>query len=221
MLVVPYLAGILAAGWRWPDVPLLGAWIFGYLLSYYLFQAVKSRRLSRYRNQLTFYGALTAPLAVLVTAARPAVLVYAPAYAALVAVNIWFAGRRRERALINDLASVVQSCLIVLVVATIAGTPTAEVLAVYAVCLGYFGGTVLYVKTMIRERGNPAYRLWSAGYHLLALAAAAWLNPWAAALFAWLLVRAVLLPGSGLTPKHVGLIEVVNSALLLACTLVL
>jgi hypothetical protein len=71
MLAVPYLAGLVAAGYRWPDVPLLGAWIAGYLLSYYAFQAVKTRRVRRYRTQLVLYTAVAAPLATLVVVARP------------------------------------------------------------------------------------------------------------------------------------------------------
>ncbi len=216
MLAVPYLAGLLAAGYRWPDLPLLGAWLAGYLLSYYLFQAIKSRRPQRYRAQLAVYGGVAASLAAIVVAARPQVLWYAPAYAALFAINAWYAARRQERALVNDLASVGQSCLMVFVVATVAGARPTGVLDVFALCLAYFLGTVLYVKTMIRERGNPAYRRWSVGYHLLALAVVGWLSPWAAALFAWLLLRATLLPVRGWTPKRVGLIEMANCVLLLA-----
>lgn len=221
MLAVPYLAGLLAAGYRWPDLPLAAAWLAGYLLSYYVFQAIKSRRPRRYRAQLALYGGLAAPFAAIVVVARPQLLWYAPAYAALFAANAWYAARRQERALVNDLASVAQSCLMVFVVATVAGTRPAAVLDVFALCLAYFLGTVCYVKTMIRERGNPAYRRWCIGYHVLALAAVGWLSPWAAALFAWLLLRAALLPRLGWAPKRVGLVEMANCVLLLACVALL
>jgi hypothetical protein len=215
MLAVPYLAGLLTAGYRWPDAPLLGAWLAGYLLSYYIFQALKSRRPARYRPQLVLYAALAAPLAVPVVLARPEVLWYAPAYAGLSAVNAWYAARRRERALVNDLASVVQSCLMMLLVVTVAGTVTGAPFGAFLLCLAYFVGTVFYVKTMIRERGNVSYRRWSAGYHILAFGVATALGPWSAALFAWLLARAIALPPRGLSPLRVGLIEIANSALLL------
>ncbi|MEV8514873.1 YwiC-like family protein [Dactylosporangium sp. NPDC051484] len=217
MLTVPYLAGLLAAGYRWPDLPLLGAWLAGYLLSYYVFQAIKSRRPRRYRAQLWLYGGIAVPLAALVVAARPAVLWYAPAYAVLFGLNAWYAARRRERSTLNDLASVAQSCLIVLVVAAVAGRAPAQAIEAFLLCLAYFTGTVFYVKTMIRERGNAAYRRWSIGYHVLALAVAAWLSPWAGVLFAVLLLRAALLPGRGWTPKRVGLVEIAYCASLLAC----
>ncbi|SDQ67017.1 YwiC-like family protein [Thermostaphylospora chromogena] len=217
MLAVPYLAGLLAAGYRWPDLPLLGAWLAGYLLSYYVFQSLKSRRPRRYRDQLLVYGGVAAPLLILVVVACPPTLWYAPAYAVLFAINAWYAWRRRERALINDLVSVAQSCLMVFVVATIAETPPAEVLAVFALCAAYFVGTVPYVKTMIRERENPVYLRWSIAYHVAAVALAACLSLWTGVLFAWFLLRAALFPNRGLTPKQVGLIETANSVLLLAC----
>jgi hypothetical protein len=229
MLAVPYLAGLVAAGYRWPDAPLLAAWISGYLLSYYALQAVKTLRPRRYRDQLLLYAAVALPLTALVVAARPEVLRYAPAYAVLLAVNVWYAARRRERALLNDLVSVLQSCLIVPVVGTVAGAGPARVAVAFALCLAYFAGTTLYVKTMIRERGNPAYRRWSVGYHLAALAFVAALataghgwsvtgwGPYGFALFAWLALRSALLPRLGLPPKRVGLLEIANCVLLLGC----
>jgi hypothetical protein len=152
------------------------------------------------------------------------VLWYAPAFAALWAVNAWYARRRQERSLLNDLSSVVQSCLMVFVVATVADGPLADSAGAFAVCLAYFAGTTLYVKTMIRERGNVAYQRWSVGYHTLALvvvgttalASLGWLGLVWAAVFGWFLLRAQVLPGRRLAPKQVGLIEIGNCVLLLA-----
>jgi hypothetical protein len=216
MLAVPYVAGVLVAGWSWPAAPLAGALLAGYLLSYFVFQAVKSGRLRRYRTQIITYAVPAVALTAVVVAARPAALWYAPAFAALWGLNAWYARRRRERALLNDLASVVQSCLIVFVVAAIAGTDPVTVAGAFAACLAYFTGTALFVKTMIRERHHRAYRWRSVGYHAAVLPLAAWLAPALGALFAWLLVRAWWLPTRALAPKHVGMVEIANSLLLLA-----
>lgn len=216
MLVVPYVAALVVAGTTWVDLPLMGAWLTGYLLSYYAFQAIKSRRPRRYRDQLVLYAALTLPLAAVVVWARPAVLWYAPAYAALLSINAWYAWRRRERALPNDLAAVVQSCLMVFLVATVAETGAGAMIGVFAACAFYFTGTAFYVKTMIRERHNPSYLRWSVGYHLAALGLSVWLGPALIGFFAWVLIRSWALPRRRLTPKHVGLIEIGNCLLLLA-----
>jgi hypothetical protein len=227
MLVLPYLAGVAVAGFRWPDIPLLGAWVAGYLLSYYALQAVKTRRPARFRDQLLLYGAITVPLATVVVLARPEVLWYAPGYALLLAVNVWYAWRRDERALLNDIASVAQSCLIVFVTATVAAVPAGEVLVAFLAVFGYFTGTVFYVKTMIRERESVTYRRVSVAYHAVAFGVVTWaaasgwsgVTAWGGALlvavFGWLLVRAWALPGRGLSPKRVGVIEIVNSVLVL------
>src|SRR5450756_761216 len=71
MLVVPYLVGVLCAGPSWPHLPLLVAWLGGYLLSYYVFLAVKTRRPSRVVPQVLVYSAVTVPAALLVVVVRP------------------------------------------------------------------------------------------------------------------------------------------------------
>jgi len=215
MLLLPYLIGVILAGFRWPDLPLLGAWIAGYLLSYFALQAIKTRRPQRFRPQLTWYASITAGLALPVLLACPRLLLFAPAYAALLAVNGWYAHRRRERALVNDLASVVQSCLMVFVVAEVAGREPGRMLTPFLVVLLYFAGTVLYVKTMIRERGSSAYRRASVAYHAVALVVAAALGPLQAAVFTVLLARAWVLAGRPLTPKQVGIAEIGASLLVL------
>ncbi|MEU4419216.1 YwiC-like family protein [Actinoplanes sp. NPDC024001] len=215
MLLVPYLVGLLTAGFRWPDLPLFGAWLSGYVFSYFAFQSIKTRRPSRVRAQLLWYGLITVVLAVPVLLARPRVLFFAPAYVLLLAINGWYALRRRERALPNDLASVVQSCLMIPVIAVIAEVPADRVFVPFLLVLLYFTGTVLYVKTMIRERGVVAYRRASVGYHLVAFAAASLTGVGSALIFVLLLARAWLLPGRPLSPKQVGLIEIGASVLVL------
>ncbi|SCL15329.1 YwiC-like family protein [Micromonospora inyonensis] len=155
MLLVPWLAGVLVAGFRWLHLPLLVAWLAGY------------------------------------------------------------ARLRRERALVNDLASVVQNCVMVLVAATVTGAEISQATLAFVAVLRYFTGTVLYVKTMIRERDNPAFHRLSVIYHVLAFAGAASLGVTLAVVFAVLLARAAALPRYRLAPKHVGIVEIGTSALVL------
>ncbi|SCL23709.1 YwiC-like protein [Micromonospora rhizosphaerae] len=217
MLLLPYAAALTVTGPRWPHLPLLGAWLAGYLLSYYALQAVKTGRPDRVRPQLLLYGGATALLAAPVLLARPAVLGYAPLYGLLVGGNVWYARRRRERAVLNDLASVTQSTLMVFVVATVAGVPPRALAGVAAAVFAYLVATVLYVKTMIRERESAGYRRASVAYHLavLLVAVVAW-GPAMAAVFGLLLLRAALLPGRRLSPLRVGVLEIVGSLLVLA-----
>jgi hypothetical protein len=215
MLLLPWLAGVLTAGFRWLQLPLLLAWLTGYLLSYYLFLAVKTRRPGRVRAQLLVYAAPTVLVGGLVLALRPDLLWYAPAYALLLAINVGYAARRNERSLLNDLAAVLQSCLMVFVCATVAAVPPVGAVVAFVLVTAYFTGTVLHVKTMIRERGNARYRWASIGYHLAAFVGMLWIGPVAVGVFALLLLRASVLPGRRITPVRIGVIEIAASLLVL------
>ncbi|MER7475896.1 YwiC-like family protein, partial [Micromonospora sp. NPDC000018] len=158
MLLLPFLAAVTVTGPHPLHLPLLGAALAAYPLSYFGLQAVKTGRFRRVRPQLTAYGVATVLCATPVLVARPAVLAYAPLYGVLAAVNAGHARRRRDRALLNDLAFVAQCGLLGFVVATVAGVPPTRVAGVTAVALGYLVGTILYVKTMIRERDSAGHR---------------------------------------------------------------
>ena len=218
MLLLPFVAGLLPAwGGRaaWLHLPMLVAWLAAYLFSYFAFLAVKTGRPGRVQPQLVVYGGVTAAAGLPVVALRPALLWLAPAFAACLAVNAVAARHRADRSLVNDVASVVQACLVAPAVTVVAQVPARGATGA-AVAVGlYLVGTVLFVKTMIRERGDRRYRTASIGYHLVATVAATALSWWLAVPFALYALRAAVLPGRPLSPKRVGLLEVAASALLL------
>lgn len=218
MLVVPFAAGLLPAwGGRavWWHVPLLIAWLAGFLLSYFVLLAVKTRRMARVRRQLLTYGAVAAVCGGAVVLARPALLWLAPAFAVLVGVNVLYASRRQDRALLNGIASVVQACLMTPAVGIVADVPVRPLVGPALACLLYFTGTVFYVKTMIRERGEATYLRASTLFHAVALPIATAVSIWLFVPFTGYLLRAVLLPRRALAPVRVGLIEIAASAALL------
>jgi hypothetical protein len=215
MLLVPYLMGLLVSRPSWVHIPLLVALLGGYLLTYYASLALKTRRISRVRDQLLLYGAVTVPAAVVVLVARPGLLVWAPAFVLVLAVNAFYSWRRDDRAVVNDLVSVALGSLMLPVTAMAGGVPPSTLWPAFALVLLYFAGTVFYVKTMIRERGNSTYLRTSAVFHAVA-AVVAWLIAWPLGLlFAAFFVRAVLAPRYRLSPKQIGLVEMGSSAALL------
>ncbi|WP_428831353.1 YwiC-like family protein [Actinomadura chokoriensis] len=216
MLLVPYLAGLLTAGFSWPALPLLVTWIAGYLLSYYALLSVKTRRLSRFRRQVLVYGGTAAAAGAVVLLMRPELLVFAPIFATALLVNGLFAARRDDRALLNGLVSVAAATLIVPVVAMVAGESPWTANEVVAITFLYFAGTVLFVKSCIRERDSARLFGASVGFHAGAAALAAWLNPVYALPFTWYLARAVVLRRRRYSAKQIGIIEVASSVLLLA-----
>jgi hypothetical protein len=216
MLLVPYFAGLIAVGFSWVQLPLLLGWVGGYLLSYFGLLAVKTRRPGRVRAQLLVYGSVTLTAGATVLLARPQLLLFAPVFAAVLGVNGLFAKARRDRALANGLVSVVAATLILPVVAVAGGASLWRVTGPFLVTLLYFTGSLLFVRTTIRERGNRHLLAASVAFHAVALAAATWVAFPYAVPFTGYLIRAAALPRRGLTPKRIGIAEIVSSAALLA-----
>jgi hypothetical protein len=129
-------------------------------------------------------------------------------------------GTRRDLA--NSLAQVAQSLVLVPVTAWVSGAWDAPaVLAYTLVAAGYQVGVVLVVRSVLRERGNEAFRALSVGFHLALVVAALVLLPLPYALLAaGLAARAAVLPllqrrmAGGprpMRPVHVGVTEIVAS----------
>ncbi|MFC8128452.1 YwiC-like family protein [Streptomyces sp. NPDC057302] len=227
MLAVPFVAGTFLGDPGWPHLLLFACWLLAYASAFHLQQHLRLRRCSRnpraaerhLRPFLTFATALIL-LGVPLLAVRPWLAVALGVALPFFAVNTLYALRNRERALVNGLVAVVPACAMLLVALRLGGGALGEGVPAFAACLLYFGGTVLYVKSMIRERRNRRFLALSVGCHCAALICATLLSPLLAVLFALCLLRAALLPGRGLRIRTVGLIEVGLSAVLLASLLV-
>lgn len=214
MLFVPFIVGASLSGWKLLHLAALIGWLFLYLAIYPLLLAVKTKQ--RRRMHLMWAGGYAVGAALLLAApiaARPQLLLYGIVMLPLFAVNVWYARRNKERAFGNDSAAVASLCL---------GGPAAYMigtgelysdtaLMLWTVFVLFFIGSIFFVKTMIRQRGNMAFRLLSWGYHiaiLVALAAAGML--FLATAYIPSLLRALLLPGKPLSVKTVGLAETAN-----------
>ncbi|MFJ2738181.1 YwiC-like family protein [Streptomyces sp. NPDC087440] len=226
MLTVPYAVGTFLGHPVWLHLPLFVCWLLAYATAFHLQQYVRLRRLSRnpraagrhVKPTAVFAGAL-AVLGVPLLVLRPWLLVAVAAALPCFAVNTLYAWRNRERALVNGLLAVFPACAVLLVALRLGGGTITEGVVPAALCFLYFAGTVLYVKTMIRERRNRRYLYGSIAYHAAALACAALLLPMAAVLFSCFLLRAAVLPGRRLRVRTVGMVELACSAGLLTLLL--
>ena len=240
MLVTPWLVGAaLRADAEGPAVWLgeVSLQVF-WLVAYLVFQAASTWlkaapvKRPRYRTPVIAYGILAAAqgLGTLV-ALGPGALGWVPGFVPLLAVAWWLAWRRRERSLLGGVVTVAAASLLGLVARhPVPHVPDAATLVAVAACFGYFAGTVLYVKTMIRERGKPAWLAASVGFHAAATVVClaglmaggvASLAP-LAAFFAATTVRALAMPLLArrvpISPKTVGFAEIgFTAALVLAC----
>lgn len=235
--------GVADLGFRWTSVPLFGCWFVGYLAYFAATLWLKSRRKPRYVRPLLTYSAVAAACAVGVVVLDPPLALWAPPFLPLLGLGLWAAAHRSERSVLAGGAMVAAACLMTLVAydacrppgtapgvvlglgglfpgaagaQDVAGAGDADVVLAAAVLLAYFFGTVLYVKTMIRERGRHAYVVASVGHHAVVTVACAWLALgvdarwwWAAGVFALLTARAWALPGHAVTPRAIGIGEIV------------
>lgn len=178
MLLLPALVGSVAAGPQWWHLLLLTAWFAGYLAFFATGLWLRARLKVRYLPPVRAYAVVTLVLGAATVLLEPAVLRWAVVYAPLLALSLVFSWRREDRSVVNDLLTVVAAGLMAVVAhapgAQLGALPTAAWLPggdeprawlLATVLVAYFAGTVLYVKTMIRERGNPRMYRASVGYH--------------------------------------------------------
>lgn len=254
MITIPPLVGMVLSGPALAHVPLLGLWWAGYLAFFAVGLWLRSRRRPRYLPAARTYMLATAALALVLLVAAPSLAVWALPYAPLVVVTMWCSAHRKDRSLLNDTVTVVAAGLMT-AVAYDAGTPglwggpgsavgppggSADgalggwtwTWLVTALVTAYFLGTVLYVKTNIRERGNRAYLVASVAFHgagaaaTAALASAGLVTPAHALVWGALAVRAAAVPlvaarrGRPVRPLVIGVGEIVFSVLVAATLLV-
>ena len=254
MLVVPYTLGAIgllrtsASGPReWAVLLLLFAtWFLGYFAFHAasLWPKARPRRRPTFVRPLTTYAAITAVTGLATLALAPRLLWWAPVYGVLTGLTMLLVRGGDERSVSSGLLTTGAAGL--MAATAQAWTPaeaTADHWALAAVCGTYFFGTVLYVKTLIRERGKPVWVWISGAYHLalvaacVVLAAAGGLpgaadwgrGAWVvwAVFFLIVAARAVLVPvlgplaGRTVTPMQAGIGESVASAVLAAIVLVL
>ncbi|HOB05195.1 MAG TPA: YwiC-like family protein [Propionibacteriaceae bacterium] len=241
MLVTPWLLGsVLAArsgevDWA-ANAALLTFWIAAYLL----FQAASTwlkaapRRRSSYALPVQVYGAVAGALGALALwLLGVGALAWVPLFLPLLGVALWLAWRRRERSLLGGVVTIAAACLLGLVARhPQPALPDATTTVAVAAAFAYFTGTILYVKTILRERGKRGWLVASVGFHAAATLVAgggAWMGGgavlvWLTGFFAVCTARAVLVPWLAtrhpVTAKAIGMAEIgVTIGLVAVCLL--
>ncbi len=227
MLLLPLLLGVAASGPDAWQLVLGGAAVAGYVGSATVQAWSRARRAPAYRLPIAVWGGAFGVLGLVLVAAFPVLLL---GLVVLVPTGVLvLAGARpgRHRDLANSLGQVAQALLLVPAAAIVSGSvdPRAVVVATL-VAAGYLLGTVLVVRSMLRERGNRPFTAFSIAFHVvIAVLAALFLQPAYTLVAAWLLIRAVALPLLGerrsggprpLRPVDVGIVEILSSLAVVA-----
>jgi len=229
MLASPLLVGVLAAGPARVHLPLAAFWFAGYFAFFATGLWLKSRRRARYLPPVRAFAVLTTLLGAVVLLMEPRLIRWLPAFVVPLGIGLWSSARRRDRSLLSGLSTTVGSALMTLVAYDAGGGEQwlrAWVLA--AVQAAYFAGTVFYVKSLIRARGDETFRRLSVGFHVACAVAAAaaviglqaadrphpWgVSWWVVAVFALLAARAAWVPRlrTPLRPAQIGIGEIVST----------
>jgi hypothetical protein len=222
MLALPLLLGI-AATVPSPWHLLLGiAALAGYLAAATAQAWLRARRRPSFIPSLAVYGSTFGAAGLILLVAFPALALTAIVVVPAGALVIGGARPGTPRDLVNSLAQTVIALVLVPAAAYVSGAwETEAVVGATLVAAGYLVGTVLVVRSVIRERGNRGFVAFSVGFHAAFLIVAMVALPWPyAACAAGLLTRAVALPlverhragtSRPLRPVQVGIVEIVAS----------
>ena len=241
MLVLPFLLGVSlrltdlaagrASGSGWFLAPLFVCWMVGYFAFHAASGWLKAPRQRKqgWVGPLVTYGAISGVAGVVTLLVGGwQIAAWAPAFVPLLLPALWLAAQRNERATIGGALTIAAASLMIPIarhpwVADAVGPGTLPTWLLTGLVFAYFFGTVLYVKTNIRERGSKPWLVASIAYHgVCAIIAAAlagnglvpwWWTPF----FLLATLRAWHIPGRTWSAKHIGFLEIGMSSLLLLC----
>lgn len=237
-LALPVIVAVTVSPWTPLLLLVAAAWVCAYPASYFVLALVRDRTsrhpdARRFVRPLVIWWVPTLAAGIPLLIARPWLVWVAIGYAALFTVNIIFARRRDERALVNDAVFVIECAAMVpvtwavaaggstLAPPALADVPTHAWVLTVAVAL-LLSGSTLHVKSLIRERADHRFARASRVFAWICLAVALGLAAWwglptgllLVLPFAWFTFRSMLLADPALRPARIGMVELVGFVLL-------
>lgn len=220
-LAIPLILGLMLTGWSIAVGLFCLAWVAAYPASYYLGRAVVirwrrgtwSRLAKRELGYAWPWVGLAAIPSVVLLVLRPWLLGVGVLLALLWLVSVWLTRTGHERGASNDLLLVTQAALAVPLLWAVGENawPDRQAWLAAFICLVFFTGSVLHVKSLIREADDPRWARLSRVYHVLALAMGL-ISPWLLLPFGAAAVRSFAVP-AGSRPAVIGGVEIVVSVL--------
>ncbi|WP_040204517.1 YwiC-like family protein [Neobacillus jeddahensis] len=221
MLIIPFLLGMIDGGLLWQHFPFFIGWLFLYLATYPMLLLFKRKKISFYTKWTIIYMVPALLLLLFPLLVRPAIVLYGLLMLPFFMINAFYTAKNQDRAFINDMSAIIAFSLAGLASSYLGqGFLTLEtIIFIFVPSVLYFTGCTFYVKSMIRERKNSKFKWISWAYHLLLVAAWFFSGFWIVALaYIPSLLRAILFYGKKLTPKQIGIYEIINSAIFFIIT---
>lgn len=234
-LIVPAVIASFLGGGNWIGLIFFLTWVSGYPVSYFLGRALiaRIRRRSwtaKARSELqsalpwlviTFFGVSS------LIYLRHWLFLYGMILVVLWSASVYLSWAGRERGITNDLLLVGLASMEPVLMYQVAknhpslqGLPHAIWMAALMSLL-FFAGSVVHVKSLIREAKNPKWHIGSVVIHLAIFASLLLLaRPWYLAIpFAFALLRTILIK-PGLRPGVLGIVEAGVALGLVTCTVI-
>jgi hypothetical protein len=225
-LALPLALGVTITPWTPLLAVLAVAWVAAYPMSYAASGLMRGKHPQRFRTPFAVWTVVVVVASAVLVAYRPWLVWVGLVYVALWAVNLRYARRGDERALVNDVVFVAEcSGMVAVTWAVGAGDrswspPPLDSVPAHAwilvvVCALVLLGSTLHVKSLIRERRDPRFARASLALALSSLPAAVALGvwwgwpqgAWLVLPFVALAARSVLVPGRSLRPGAIGAVE--------------
>lgn len=216
MLIIPFWLGVIEGGFMWKHVPFFFGWLLLYLATYPMLLLFKKKKLQFYTKWTLVYMIPSLLLLLIPLLERPTIFYFGLLMIPFFIINAYFTSKNQERAFMNDLSAIFAFSVAGLVSSYLGhGVMNIETLVfAFVTSVLFFVGCTFYVKTMIREKKNTQFKWISWIYHLLLVAVWFGVGFWIVAMaFIPSLLRAIIFYGKPLSPKQIGIYEIINSAI--------
>ena len=222
MLIIPFLLSVILGKPTIYHIPLFLAWFFIYLATYPFLTYIKQRRKKEFLQVAIIYFLIAFLFGMISLLYEWRILLFVIVMIPLFIVNMYYARQKNERALLNDICAIIVFCIGGLISYSFSMKQIDHTaLFIALISFLYFLGSTFYVKTMIREKNNPKYRLISWGYHIVLTIIIFVINPWCSLIFIPSVIRAIVLYGKKISIKKVGILEIANSVYFLIITAII
>ncbi|KAA6473782.1 YwiC-like family protein [Bacillus swezeyi] len=218
MLVIPFLLGMVGGGAHLRHIPLFIGWLFLYLAAFPLTMIAKKKNIAYYQKWAAVYSIPAVSLLLASVLMEPGLVLLGLSLFLLFLINLYYARKNNDRALLNDIAAIIVfSAGGLASYWTGAGTLDGWAWFVFTQSILFFVGSAFYVKSMIREKKNKRFKWYSWGYHvILPFLSVVFGAGWAVLGFIPSSIRALLLYGRKLSVKKIGILELVNACVFMA-----
>ena len=216
MLIIPFWLGVIDGGFLWQHIPFFLGWLLLYLATYPMLLLFKKKKLPFYTKWTLIYMIPALLLLLIPLIERPSIVFFGLLIIPFFTINAYFTSRNQDRAFMNDISAIF-AFSIAGIASSYLGRGTVEVETIifsFLTSVLFFIGCTFYVKSMISEKKNTTFKWISWIYHVLLVIAWTTFGFWIVAIaYIPSLLRAIVFYGKKLSPKQIGIYEIINSAL--------